>query len=227
MMALLIVCTLVVITLVSTKHPLTTSGDGQISGHPGSTGWRPITHEANIDGININIHHVIIAYGRIYVVYSTHTDGTDDSWTHMTTKQITSGTTSAQPVEDYMVATNGSESVRIADLGPSVLNREIYNMDLAMLDTNESLTYLSVDVVLDETPETIDRNVSIMTHPDAVNLFYGEYSVIGPRGTTFGILSSRAIQAEDLPRYFMINPSGEIVEITFDDLVAFIVEHRQ
>jgi hypothetical protein len=93
-------------------------------------------------------------------------------------------------------------------------------MNVAGFDANNKQNDLSIDVVEDQTPGTVEGGISFMTHPDpeAVHLLHGGYWVLGPQGTTFGVLPSGVIETMETPSYFMISPDQAIREITFEDL---------
>ena len=211
---------------------LALSTDSQISpiGQAPSTGWQLLDQEKSADRVSIQVHHVVATHNGIHVIYSAKANATSGQLTSdVVARRVTDGTMTDDSIEDRLVATDGVTAIRIVSLGKPVPGTTKYGMNLTGFDADDGMGGISIDIISDETPTVIEDDISLVSHPDpeVTNLLYGGYSVIGPNGTTFGILPGRVISAEHTPAYFMIAPGGMIREITFEELVAFNERHTR
>lgn len=217
------------VTAIFTGYLTLSVGDQY--GHPGSAGWNLLNQGKSGNDASITVHHVIASDYGVHVVYSITMDAPNGRLSSdIVTKPIIDGTKVTDSTTDYMVATDDDKSaVRIASLGEPIPGGRTYGMNVAGFDANNKQNDLSIDVVEDQTPGTVEGGISFMTHPDpeAVHLLHGGYWVLGPQGTTFGVLPSGVIETMETPSYFMISPDQAIREITFEELVAFNEEQRQ
>ena len=204
-------------------------GSVKTQGHPGYTGWRLTSEDANGSGFSIDVHHVIAGKLGIFVVYSARTlvDGVQLS-PNVQTKRVTDGVASGQPSVDLLVATTDEAAVRIASLGAPTAGATRYGMSVSGLSATSDVPALSLSVIEDETPNVVEGGVSFLTNtnPDVAHLLHDRYGVIGPQGITFGILPSVA-GGDSKPSYYKISPGGSIQEITVEELKAFNQQHRR
>ena len=207
------------------------SGSSGLPGHPGSIwwGWQILDHEGTGERIDVQVHHVIASRRGIHVVYSARADA-DSGQTlssAVLTRRVIDGVVTGDPIDDYLVATNGMAAVRIASIGMPVLGVTTYGMNLTGLDARDRADSFSIDVVADETPGVIEGTSSVRTNPDleVAHLLDFAYSVTSRDGSTFGVRPRSVVETETTTYYFMLSRSGTagetLREITFDELVAF------
>ena len=192
------------------------SGPSGIPGHPGSIwwGWQILDNEGNGEGIDVQVHHIIASRRGIHVVYSARADADSGQTLSSTvlTRRVIDGVVTGDPVDDYLVATNGRAAVRIASIGMPVLGVTTYGMNLTGLDARNRAATLSIDVVADETPGIIEGTSSVRTNPDleVAHLLDFPYSVASGDGVTFGfgVRPRSVIETETSTYYFMLSRSG-------------------
>ena len=198
-------------------------------GGAGVAKWQLVNDEVNSGGFSLDVHHVIASHDGIFAVYSVSADGDGASLSSdVQTRRVTDGVVDSMLSADLLVAGGDGAAVRIASLGAPTAGARTYGMSLSGLSATNSQTSVSMEVLKDNTPNKVEDSVSIITNsaPDVPDLLHGGYWVVGPEGTTFGILPSVA-GGEATPSYYKISPGGTVQQITFEELVHFNQQHRR
>ena len=198
-------------------------------GGSGITEWRFLSDEVNGVGFSLKVHHVIASHEGIFAVYSVNAiaDGATLS-SDVQVRRVTDGVVDIEPSADLLVATGDIAAIRIASLGAPTVGAKTYAMSLSGFSATNSQTPVSLELLEDNTPNEVEKGISIMTNPapDVPSLLHGGYWVIGPQGTTFGILPGVA-GGEAIPSYFKISLGGTVQQFTFEEFVDFNQQPRR
>ena len=156
------------------------------SGIPGTIGYHLLDRSSSGDTTRITVHHVIASDKGIYVVYSAEATADDGELRNsVQTKSVLDGTEATDSSADILVATDGKKAVRIASLGKPKTGWSEYAMKVAGLDSRDSQSSLSIDILMDPTPDVVEESISMMSHTGTrdTRLIAGGYMVTGsPEG---------------------------------------------
>ena len=203
------------------------SGPPGLPGYPGMTGWELLEGEKTNGQISITVHHVFAGEYGIHVVYSIEVEDPNGRLSpDVVTSHFVDGTVT-EPIADYLVATNGKASVRVASLGKPASGGTTRGINVAV-DTDKGRTDLSLDVIRPERPGGFPGGSSMMSNrdPEVAHLL-GGYTASRPRVELFGVVASGVIPTEDAPSYFMIDSEGVIREVTVEEAAALRNEALQ